>query len=75
MVIYEAGGYRGLFASYEAGDRFRISVSSGVVRYWRNGAVIYNSTKPPSYPLAVDTSLFSPGATITNVVIAGGGPP
>jgi hypothetical protein len=53
-----------------------VAVESGVVKYSRNGTVFYTSTVPPTYPLRVDTSLYSNGSTIMNVLIAsnsGGG--
>jgi alpha-tubulin suppressor-like RCC1 family protein len=67
--VYEAGVYRGQFGSYSAGDRFRVEVQYGVVRYRRNGAVFYTSTVPPKYPLRADVSLFEPGTTISDVRI------
>jgi hypothetical protein len=70
-MVYESGVLRGSFGSYATGDVIRISVTAGVVRYSKNGAVFYTSTTVPSYPLLVDTSLFHNGATIQNVVISG----
>ncbi|MCM2258315.1 MAG: S8 family serine peptidase, partial [Vicinamibacteria bacterium] len=70
--VYESGAARtagsGTFAS---GDVFSVCVESGVVKYRRNGAPIYTSLVAPSYPLRVDTSLYSPGSTITNVRVLG----
>lgn len=77
VAIYEGGEFRGSAGWYVAGDRFRVSVAGHAVRYWRNGVLLYTSTKPPSYPLRVDTSIFSNGGTITEVTMApaaGGGP-
>ena len=71
VAIYESGVGRGFFGSYVSGDRFRVEVGGGVVRYKKNGVVFYTSTATPHYPLLVDTSLFSPGATLTNVVSSG----
>src|SRR5262249_42730032 len=65
--VYEAGTYRGTFASYVPGDRMRIEVQYGVVRYRKNGVVLYTSTVSTRYPLRVDTSLYTPGATIADV--------
>ena len=65
--VFEAGAYRGQFGSYAAGDRFRVEVQYGVVRYRHNGAVFYTSTVPPKYPLRADVSLYEPGTTISDV--------
>jgi hypothetical protein len=71
VYVYEAGISRGSFGSYAAGDRFRVAVESGAVRYYRNDALLYTSAKPISYPLLVDTSLYTPGATIQAPVLRG----
>jgi RHS repeat-associated protein len=42
-----------------------------VVKYKKNGTVIYTSSVTPTYPLLVDTALWSNGATLNNVVISG----
>ena len=68
--IFEAGTYRGAFGSYAAGDQLRVSVRAGVVRYIRNGKVLHASAVSPVYPLAVDSSFYTPGASFTNVMIA-----
>src|SRR5207302_858848 len=54
-----------------AGDHLRVSVEGGVVKYKKNGVVFYTSAATPSYPLLVDTSLYSTGSTVTNAVING----
>ena len=56
---------------YVSGDVFRISVESGVVKYYKNGTVFYTSSKTPSFPLYADAILCSSSATITNAVISG----
>jgi hypothetical protein len=67
--VFEAGASRGVFGNYVAGDRFHVAVEGGVVQYRRNGAVFYTSGGAPGYPLLVDTALFTPGATLTDVVL------
>jgi hypothetical protein len=54
-----------------AGDIFRVEIVGGVVKYKQNGVVIYTSTVAPTYPLRVDTSLYTPNSTINNVVLCG----
>ena len=68
---YERGQYRG-DTTFTTGDKLRIAVQSGVVRYSKNGTVFYTSAMPPTYPLVVDTALTSAAGTITQVVISGG---
>jgi hypothetical protein len=66
--IYENDVYRA-GTSYTMGDVFRIAVESGVVKYYKNGSVFYTSAFAPGYPSLVDTSLWSAGSSLTNVVI------
>jgi hypothetical protein len=69
VAVFEGGVQRGSFGSYRAGDAFRVQVLDGVVTYWRNGLLLYTSAAAASFPLVVDTSLRTPGATIQDVVI------
>jgi hypothetical protein len=71
LLVYEKGLLRGQFGAYATGDRLRVAVVSGVVRYYRNGELFYTSTVAPSYPLTVDSALYSQGATIKAAVLAG----
>jgi hypothetical protein len=48
-----------------------VAVVGGRVQYSKNGVVFYASSAVPTYPLLVDTSLWSLSATITNAVISG----
>lgn len=68
VTLFEDGISRGTFGSYAHGDRFRIEVSEGVVRYLRNGAVLYTSTGTPTYPLRGDVRLYTAGATVADVL-------
>src|SRR5213075_1598177 len=43
----------------------------GVVKYYKNSTLLYTSSQTLSYPLLVDTSLYSSGNTLSNVVISG----
>lgn len=67
--IFESGTSKGTVGAYLAGDRFRVEVTSGVVRYYRNGSTLYTSGATPSYPLRVDSSLDTVGATLTDVTL------
>lgn len=68
--IYENSVYKSGIA-YATGDIFRVAVQGGVVKYYKNGTLWYTSVIAPVYPLLVDTSLWSGGATITNAKILG----
>ncbi len=77
LYVYEKGVSAGIFGNYSTGDKLRVAVEGGVVRYRRNGTLIYTSTVTPSYPLLADTALYSQGATINSAVVGGpwtGGP-
>ena len=67
VAAYEAGVLRAQGGRYVAGDRFRVQVQAGVVTYWKNAAVFYTSAAAPGFPLLVDTSLRTPGATVADV--------
>ena len=71
LMIYESGTYRGMFGSYSAGQKLKITVESGLVRYWRDGTLLFTSSQAASLPLGVDTSLYSTGATVENATLAG----
>ncbi len=71
LYIYEGGINRGSFGTMVAADKLRVSVESGVVKYRKNGNLIYTSAIAPSYPLLVDTSLYSSGARLLGAVISG----
>jgi hypothetical protein len=68
--VYESGLRRGMLTTYVAGDRFRVGVESGVVKYRKNGVVFYTSSVAPRYPLLLDAALYSEGATITDALIS-----
>jgi hypothetical protein len=63
----EKGGIASSDLAYAAGDRFKIVVTGDTVTYERNEEVFYTSTKKPTFPLLIDTSFRTPGATATNL--------
>lgn len=71
IFIFESGVNRGAFGTYQTGDVLRVAVVGGVVKYFKNGALLYTSTRTRTYPLLVDTWLYTQGATLNNVVIQG----
>jgi RHS repeat-associated protein len=68
---YEGATHLGNLGSYGTGDVLRVAIENGVVMFKKNGDVFYTSTAAPNYPLMVDTSLYTNGATINNVVLSG----
>ena len=72
LDVQENGTYRYLGAIYAAGDVLRVAVESGVVKYYKNGVLLYTSTVAPVYPLQVDTSLLNTNTDVTNAVISTG---
>jgi len=71
VAIYESGNNRGSFGSYAPGDRFRVEVSSGVVKYYKNGTQLYPSNVTPPAYLGVDTAFLEPSSFVFNVVFSG----
>ncbi len=72
MEVRESGTNRGNMGAYAANDTFRVAVEEGVVKYYRNGDLLYISGGSPSLPLIADASLYTLGATVTNAVIING---
>ena len=70
LWIYEGGTYRGSFGTYVPGDKLRVGVEGGAVKYRKNGALLYSSLVAPTYPLLVDTALSTLNATITSAVVS-----
>jgi hypothetical protein len=74
--IWESGNFvSGGNYSYQPGDRFRVAIEGGVVKYYRisggSMTLLYISTVAPNYPLMADTSLYYAGAAINDAVIFG----
>ncbi len=66
IEIFESGVSRGAFGSYAAGDTIRIGVENNVVRYYRNGYLLYSSGVAPPASMQFIAVLNEIGATITN---------
>lgn len=69
--IYQNGGD----TAYAAGDVFRVAVVGGRVQYSRNGLLLRESASVPQYPLLLDVSLNTVGATVHNAVLVVSPPP
>jgi polyvinyl alcohol dehydrogenase (cytochrome) len=55
--------------TYRAGDVFRVSVDSGLIRYFKNGGLFYTSFRTPTYPLIVQAAFMQVGARLENAAI------
>jgi hypothetical protein len=73
--VLENGFYAGGDTPYAAGDVFRVAVLGGRVQYSRNGLLLRESARVPAYPLLLDTSLGSVGATVRDAVLGVSPPP
>jgi hypothetical protein len=54
------------------GDRLRVAVEGGVVRYYKNGALLYTSSVTPAATLRVDTAIYNTGGQVANATLCGG---
>jgi hypothetical protein len=66
--IREQNGYRAE-GRFSAGDRFRIAIENGAVKYFKNATLVYVSTVAPAAPLALNVSLLTLGAAIESAVL------
>jgi hypothetical protein len=74
LQIYESGSYRGTVGTYSTGDKLQVCVEAGtspLVRYRKNGGLLYTSALTPSHPLLVDTALYTSGASLGNATLTG----
>jgi hypothetical protein len=71
ILLFENGSYVGGYVPYAAGDKLRITVESGVVKYWQDGNQLLRSPQAASGQLRVDTSLLDPGVTIKGATLGG----
>ena len=54
--------------TYQPGDVFKVSVESGVVKYYKNGTLFYTSTISPTYPLYYNAVIADMGGRILNAL-------
>jgi hypothetical protein len=72
LRIYESGTDRGAFGTYATTDVLKITVENNIVKYYKNGIVLYISTIVPTLPLFVDVSTSNTGATVSSVKVSNG---
>src|ERR1044072_6822221 len=58
--------------TYATGDTLRVGIEAGVVKYRKNGTVVYTSPLAPVYPLYADATLYTNGSTLSNVKFSSG---
>ena len=74
--VLEGGAYQsGGDTTYAAGDVFRIAVIAGRVQYSKNGQFLRESAALPVFPLVLDSTLGSTGASIHNAALVVSPPP
>ena len=75
IYCYEPGVNGAFGGYYSAGDKLRVAVESGVVKYYlisgTTTTLIYTATHSPTYPLSADAAIYDNGGTVTNAVISG----
>jgi hypothetical protein len=71
LYVFESGAFRGAVSSFTTADVFRVAVEGGVIKYRKNGTLIYTSTVAPTYPLLADAALYVNGGICTNAVLNG----
>ena len=64
--VMENGQYQGGDSYYQPGDRFRVAVMGGRVRYMQNGNVIFESRQPARYPLVLRRGARNDGVVLRN---------
>ena len=68
VEIYESGIYRADIPFLD-GDLFKISIESGLVKYYRNGSVVFTSPVAPTVPLSAEALLLSLSSQLNNTVL------
>ena len=71
LRVFENGTEKGTFGSYSSGDVLSVERTGSTITYLKNGSVFYTSTVASTGDLHVDTSLWSSGATLNDIVIKG----
>ncbi len=72
IAIYESGSNKGTFGTYSNGDTAKVILEDGMITYYINQNLVYNSTVVPTTPLFVGISLYHTGATLKNVHVVSG---
>jgi hypothetical protein len=68
-AIYENGVYQTDGAGAASNDVFKIEISAGVVRYYRNGSLLDTSSQSVVYPVKLVCTIKTPNGTISEAKI------
>jgi alpha-tubulin suppressor-like RCC1 family protein len=71
LSVQEQGKLRVKLGAFAEGDRLRVAIEGGVVKYRRNGKLLYTSPVAPALPLVARGLLYSADATLAEVVLSG----
>lgn len=69
LSIYEYGTRVQTVGTYRVGDRLEVRYVRGRVRYYQNGTLRYTSSRPPVYPVSLDTSIYTPGGSLRDAYL------
>jgi hypothetical protein len=69
VVQVRESGRRKAVWRFPAGATHKIAIESGAVKYYLDGAVKYTSRSPVTYPLLVDTVLWTVGGAVKDAVM------
>ena len=58
--------------SYATGDKLRVAIENGAVKYYKNGTLLRTSAVAPTYPLYVNVALYQNGSTLTGAIFNNG---
>ena len=75
VSVIENGADAGRWATYEAGDVFRVGIFGRIGLFYRNGILIYKADAEPSYPVHVAATLHTTGSTIAKAKMSAETPP
>jgi YD repeat-containing protein len=67
LQVLENGVLKTSVSNLASGDRLRIARTSGAIKYYRNGTLVYTSAVSSSAALYVDVSISSSNGTILNL--------
>jgi GH24 family phage-related lysozyme (muramidase) len=70
LAVRENGNYHGGLGSYMTGDKFEVIRMDGVIYYYKNGGLLYESTIPFNDRLIVDVSLKTSDAFLENMKVS-----
>jgi RHS repeat-associated protein len=73
ITIHEGVSVYGVFGTYATGDKLRVAIEGGVVKYRKNGTLLRTSTLAPTYPLYAGGAPYTNAGTVSGAVLSSGG--